>query len=500
MNAESYSLNQSFGARNIQTTIHGKRCLSLNNSADYGKRFHTSFYEDNIHLNTSVRKACSTHKNKSTRTNHLFTDNKNSTRFIVNPASPFLEEMYWKYSKSLQRYFSRNKEGMKLYGNKYFENISIDAFLRTRGASQKKMLAKIKNLKETQNPNQNETEFYFNDSGINVKTYKNNKVMFTKVSNVINEELTDDEFFLTPLPNKSRKLLVTKKEKGEFLKAERAAVMMRTFEYTHGIRSRVGFNQYNKMIEEEKQRLMSLMLGAASKIQQWWKRRRNMNNNNAIYEKDSNDTDSDMFTQRYNEYLQVLEKKKKQNLIDKLAKYIHKYNTVRNKKEFIEKFKEYCKSVSKKNLKCINNWNEVIFICDNEGFSICADVVVKERVKSKVNFITKSIYGNRWDNTNTKGNLVSLKDVVMYGKHNGNERMNCNNKKECLGYVEQIEKVIMLQRCVKNYLNYVNYKRIENSVKENSMNDAFGFVNKNNMPQSKELYSNRNTNLKTKSN
>ena len=507
MNAESYSLNQSFGqcARNIQTTIHGKRCLSLNNSADYGKRFHTSFYEDNIHLNTSARKAHSTHKTKPTRMNRLFTDNKNSTRFIVNPASPFLEEMYWKYSKSLQRYFSRNKEGMKLYGNKYFENISIDAFLRTRGASQKKMLAKLKNLKETAqtantnvNVNATETEFYLNDNGVNIKNYKNNKMMFNKVNNVINEELTDDEFFLTPLPNKSRKLLVTKKEKGEFLKAERAAVMMRTFEYTHGIRSRVGFNQYNKMIEEEKQRLMSLMLGAANKIQQWWKRRRNINhNNNAIYEKDSDDTDSDMFTQRYNEYLQVLEKKKKQNLIDKIIKYIHKYNTIHNKKEFIDKFKEYCKSVSKKkNVKYINNWNEVILICDNGCFSICADVVVKERVKSKISVITKYIYGNRNGSIYSKGgNLVSVKDVLMCGGGGGNDS---EGRKECLGYTELIEKVIMLQRCVKNYLQYVNYKRVENAVKEHSMNDAFGFVNRDNISQSKELYSNRNTNLKTK--
>ena len=504
MNAESYSLNQSFGqcARNIQTTIHGKRCLSLNNSADYGKRFHTSFYEDNIHLNTSARKARSTHKTKPTRMNRLFTDNKNSTRFIVNPASPFLEEMYWKYSKSLQRYFSRNKEGMKLYGNKYFENISIDAFLRTRGASQKKMLAKLKNLKETtQNANTNvnatETEFYFNDNGVNIKNYKNNKMMFNKVNNVINEELTDDEFFLTPLPNKSRKLLVTKKEKGEFLKAERAAVMMRTFEYTHGIRSRVGFNQYNKMIEEEKQRLMSLMLGAANKIQQWWKRRRNINhNNNAIYEKDSDDTDSDMFTQRYNEYLQVLDKKKKQNLIDKIIKYIHKYNTIHNKKEFIDKFKKYCKSVSKKNVKYINNWNEVILICDNGCFSICADVVVKERVKSRISVITKHIYGNRNGSICGKGgNLVSVKDMLMYRSGNGDDS---ERRKECLGYTELIEKVIMLQRCVKNYLQYVNYKRVENAVKVNSMNDAFGFINRDNISQSKELYGNRNTNLKTK--
>ena len=53
--------------------------------------------------------------------------------------------------------------------------------------------------------------------------------------------------------------------------------MMRTFEYTHGVRSRVGFSQYKRMLEEEKEKLIALMLKAANKIQRWWKKKKSFN-------------------------------------------------------------------------------------------------------------------------------------------------------------------------------------------------------------------------------
>ena len=121
--------------------------------------------------------------------------------------------MYIKYSKSLQAYFLQNREGMKLQRNKYFQNISIDQFIKERPTTTRKYLNILKNSK-----NQNSQEKII----LNYQNLNNNNI-----GNKINGE----DFFLTPLPNKSRKLLNTIKEKNDFLFAERAAVMMRTFEY-----------------------------------------------------------------------------------------------------------------------------------------------------------------------------------------------------------------------------------------------------------------------------
>ena len=161
--------------------------------------------------------------------------------------------MYIKYSKSLQRYFLENREGMKLQGNKYFQNISIDQFIKERPTTTRKYLNILKNSK---NPNSQE-KIILNYQNIN--------------NNNIGNKINGEDFFLTPLPNKSRKLLNTNKEKDEFLSAERSAVVIRTFEYTHGLRSDVGIKEYKALIEDKKEKLMSYMFESAKKIQNWWK-------------------------------------------------------------------------------------------------------------------------------------------------------------------------------------------------------------------------------------
>ena len=65
----------------------------------------------------------------------------------------------------------------------------------------------------------------------------------------------------------------TFKEKNDFLEAERSAVVMRTFEYTHGIKSKVGIYELKKIMIEQKQKLINIMLASASKIQRWWKKK-----------------------------------------------------------------------------------------------------------------------------------------------------------------------------------------------------------------------------------
>ena len=146
------------------------------------------------------------------------------------PKSNFLEEMYFKYSKNLQKYFLKNQTGLKLIGNKYFQNLTVEEYIKKNKLNKEQFIQLLNGEAELNNKNL--------------------------------ENIKKEQFFLTPLPNKSRQLLNTNKEKSDFLEAERAAVVMRTFEYTHGIRSKVGIYEYKKILMEQKQKLINLMLNA----------------------------------------------------------------------------------------------------------------------------------------------------------------------------------------------------------------------------------------------
>ena len=196
--------------------------------------------------------------NKSSSTSFIFQDKnkyfieKSFTQGI--PSLNFLEEMYLKYSKNLQKYFLKNQTGLKLAGNKYFQNLTVEDYMKQNNLTQEEFIHLLNGITPNSNP---------------LVKYEN--------------EISKENFFLTPMPNKSRQLLKTKKEKNDFLEAERSAVVMRTFEYTHGIKSKVGMHELKKMIMEQKQRLINLMLASASKIQRWWKKKyltisRNKNN------------------------------------------------------------------------------------------------------------------------------------------------------------------------------------------------------------------------------
>ena len=605
-------LNNSLGTKGNQA---GKRCHSLNNSADFGNRFHTSFLDGEF--NTSVRFARSAHKTKTTKTTRTFI--LNQTKFIVNPASQFLEEMYLKYSKSLQKYFSRNKEGMKLYGNKYFENISIDAFLKTRNKSQQKMLAKMKNPNNFSyaggpNTTVNESEIINEENKIIPTNLINTSANANNITTNLNfnDELHDDEFFLTPLPNKSRKLLNTKKEKKDFLNAERAAVMMRTFEYTHGVRSRVGFSQYKRMLEEEKEKLIALMLKAANKIQRWWKKKKSFKR--VITEKESEE-DSEI-SKKYSEYNMILEKKRKENFINKIVQYVHRVNKP-NKIYFLDRFREYAmncrKFPFKKKIRYMKDWYNNMFFCKEKRFQLLQEIKPKMKVKGTFVYMTKNCYyiedcsgsfdsndsiegknnnstlndndrtnisnmnisGDNFgelgmnENTLRKGNTITnisnqnyplstninsnndIRNIQSDSSKIQNQKGIINNsttnrtsqnalttnkttqmnlkdtkgntstlsstsgnitspivqaktssthqsrkKKAILNYYDQLEKVIMLQRCIKSFLQFKNYQRMAQMMEKNQR-DSFGFINTPiSLNHSKELYGRRNSNLR----
>ena len=254
----------------------------------------------------------------------LFQDNNNKYLIEKNytqqiPASNFLEEMYIKYSKNLQRYFLKNQTGLKLAGNKYFQNLTVEEYMKKNNLTKEQFIQLL------------------NGTGpIDNKIFSNNKNL---------KKIKNEEFFLTPLPNKNRQLLNTNKEKNDFLEAERAAVVMRTFEYTHGIRSKVGIYEYKKLMMEQKQKLIGLMLNAAKRIQRWWKKK---------YYIIIKNKDDENFNKRLLLYNDLLNRKKLKIFYDKINCYI-KYLLKPKKKAFLKKLKNKAK-YSMKKIYSIYDW------------------------------------------------------------------------------------------------------------------------------------------------
>ena len=232
--------------------------------------------------------------------------------------SAFIEEMYIKYSKNLEKYFKNNRYGMRLIGNKLYKNTSIDQYLKERKLYQKKKLSQLKN--ESFNLNEN-----YNNYSLETKN-----------------DLNNDLFYLTPIPNKSRKLLNTNKEKDEFLSAERSAVVIRTFEYTHGLRSDIGIKEYNALIKDKKEKLISYMFESAKKIQNWWKK--NFKKYFSFSIKNCNKINTEKIREEYNNFLL---KKKFESFADLNRKYLLLKNKFILKKCF-NKLRKYANIQYKK--------------------------------------------------------------------------------------------------------------------------------------------------------
>ena len=327
--------------------------------------------------------------------------------------SAFIEEMYIKYSKNLQKYFKNNRFGMRLTGNKLYKNLSIDQYLKERKLYQKKKLSQLKN-----------------DSSFNLNEKKNNYSLETK--NDLN-----NNFYLTPIPNKSRKLLNTNKEKDEFLFAERSAVVIRTFEYTHGLRSNVGIKEYKSLIDDKKEKLISYMFESAKKIQKWWKK----NNKNYSLRKNKylNKINSEKIKEEYNK---ILLKRKCENFVDLNRKYLLLKNNYILKK-FFNNLKKYGNSQIKK-IYYLFDW------INNLKFSKVSNFEIKcyKRFVSKINLNRKYLF--------TKKNFYFNFEKL-------------ENKKQ-ISINEQLAKIILIQRYIKNYLNYKQIKNLkEKFQKENGI-------------------------------
>ena len=371
-----------------------------------------------------------TKNNKSSSTSSLIFRKKNEYFLEKSftqgmPALNFLEEMYLKYSKNLQKYFLKNQTGLKLAGNKYFQNLTVEDYMKQNNLTQEEFIYLLNGIRPRFNP---------------LTQYEN--------------EISKENFFLTPMPNKSRQLLKTKKEKKDFLEAERAAVVMRTFEYTHGIKSKVGMHELKKMIIEQKQRLINIMLASASKIQRWWKKKYltiSRNKNNEKYDK------------KIMYYNEMLIKKKAKIFSDKI-KNIFKKKKKSKFNFFISKLKLKAKN-SQKKFFSIFSWMKNMEICSQIKFNI---------IKKKFPLIKK--------NFGFINNFLITKVTIKNTKNDSTNGMSVE--------LFQIKKIIFIQKA---FRQYIKIKRGNQSLKKNSQfsyyspNKILFLYNKNKNSETKEI-------------
>ena len=321
------------------------------------------------------------------------------------PTSNFLEEMYLKYSKNLQKYFLKNQTGLKLAGNKYFKNLTVEDYMKQNNLTQEEFIHLLNGIRPLSNP---------------LKNYEN--------------EISKENFFLTPLPNKSRQLLKTDKEKNDFLEAERSAVVMRTFEYTRGIKSKVGIHELKKIIMEQKQRLINLMLASASKIQRWWKKKYYLINKN----KNQENLDKKILYYNY-----MLNRKKAKIFADKIKNFFKKkkkpkYNYFISKLNLIAKF-------SIKKFFSIFDWINNMKICSQTKFNLMQNKY--PLIKKNFDFINNSYI--------TK---------IYFASQNNNSQRGSNTE------LSEIDKIIFLQNSFRHYIQMK--KGIHNMKRHNINNNA----------------------------
>ena len=188
-----------------------------------------------------------------------------------NSSPTYLKKIYMKNQKKLGNYFKKNKydEGLKSEGNKSYEDISIENYI-------------------------NEIDSYINH--IEQKLKENNLYyLYPEEDDLISERLK-----LSPIPSKSRILMKSDKEIQDLSSAERSAVMLRRFEYTHGFPNKNFKNDFRILLKNKRQRIFIFLNEAALTIQRWWKQilqnRNDINVNNNIRNNYSNNN----FTFKHN--------------------------------------------------------------------------------------------------------------------------------------------------------------------------------------------------------
>ena len=349
---------------------------------------------------------------KSSSCSNLFSNNKKDKQDYDNlnlrkktgKTTSSSEKAYLKNQNSLKNYFKQNINsiGLKLGYDKYYETIPIEKYVN-----------------EINKYNNNITNQLIKYPDEENKKIKNNMK-------------------LTPLPSKSRLLMNSDKEKKDFNNAERTAVMMRRFEYTHRLK-----NKENKKAQEKKAKYL-IMKKAVEKIEIWWKKILD-NKKKSGYINDNK--------RKYKDYSNKIEKNKKISFFfDKVVKF---YNI---KIKFIKKdiFKYFIEQLKKNRINKFES-SDINKNFYKESF---------EKINKSDNITPKKVYNNNnyFNNNNIENNGLKNLENELNKNYNHNPIksfnkdliINLNNNKN-------IPKTFSNN----NYLTY----QIDNSSSNNFLSD-----------------------------
>ena len=382
----------------------------------------------------------------------------------------YLEDIYMKYSKNLTKFFKNNKRGLQLTGSKKFENLPIDLFLSEIEVYKKNILQKIKD---------------------NTLTYSNpNDNLSKKI---------DEKIRLTPLPSKSRLLMKTNKEKNDFSSAERTAVYMRIVEYTHSLRTKEEKEQYEKLLREEKEKIIFIMKKSVDTIQNWWIK---MKKKKLLEKKEK-----EIVNSKYKKYLDILNNKKGNKLIEYITRYVKKKVRIK-KKEFWIKFNNFSNTHQGQNKTRNNVYStyDSVIIDRNQTFSIKQQYHFFGKNTKSFDSSNLKVISNNLDSVSfvnqsasTKNNSISIVrgDKLQFNMNSNNEsyRKTFNNKEKIRGRKESRFSIIVEPKVIKMKMQRVN-STIVPSLYENFNMKVFPSVVNDMCFIKKDIYIDRDEQMK----
>ena len=243
-------------------------------------------------ISTSYQHLLSQYSKSKERYNSVYNNKRKKGK------STFLERIYLKYQKNLEKYYkdSNNTKGLRLKGNKQYEKKPIENFIKEIDSYMEHIENKLK-----------ENNLYY---------------LHPNDNNDLNERLR-----LTPIPTRNRILMNTNKEKEDFSNAERSAVLLRRVEYTHGLTTREGKNEFQKCLQKEREKIFFILKEAVLIIENWWIKIKGLKGNirrKKIFMKNNysrndnsynNNTDEDIYTSDNNNLNNLDIQSKKMNIV-----------------------------------------------------------------------------------------------------------------------------------------------------------------------------------------
>ena len=303
------------------------------------------------------------HRNKNSI--KIMNESETDSTFEELPESTHeLNSIYLRNLNNLNNFLQKanNLRGITLRGNRLLENISLNKF-----------------------------NAFFREYGKNIEKKLKKHVLKFFYPNNNRPKLMGQKMNLTPIPVKRNIYLKNEKEKKDYKNAERAAVILRRLEYTHGLG--------NKINKDEKI-LFYLMKGAALIIEDWWI--------NILQNKKKNDDYNTLISKIKNieqdNQSNKSEKSKKNNRFVFQSRSNRNYNNKKNEK--------ISKNKKNKKISKLNNKNEKLK--KNNKIEIIEINLDEEQIKENTD--TKSIKDYK-DNQTEPRNSATINSKIRISNH-----------------------------------------------------------------------------------